>query len=182
MNVFKRLHDFSRKKTPWLGLLAVSMLPFILALVFQHFLGMLPCVLCIYQRVALLGIAFSALLVLLAPTCRFLRALGFVAWGYSAFKGLLVAWEQTQRYLNPSQFTTCAFKVNFPEWLPLDSWLPQVFRAYTACEPFDWSLLGLKLPQWMVFMFATHLAVVSVTAFTNVIGWKWNAEYLCNQK
>lgn len=180
--MFKKWHTFICSRKSWLTLLAGSFLPFMLALVFQHGLGMSPCVLCIYQRVALLGISFAALLVLLAPTWRFLRTFGLLLWGYSALKGLLVAWEQTQRYLYPVRFTACAFRVRFPEWLPLDSWIPQVFKAYAACEPVDWSLLCLNMPQWMVLMFSVHLVMVALVACGQIVGWRRNVKYLCNQK
>lgn len=182
INIFDILYSFSRTKKPWLILLVAAFLPFSLALFFQHCLGLSPCVLCIYQRVALLGICLASLLGLLAPTCRFLRTLGLLLWGYSAFRGLLVAWEQTQRYLHPSQFTACSFRVRFPELLPLDSWIPQVFKAYAACEPLDWSLLGLNMPQWMVLMFSVHLAIVGIVACSQIIGWRRDAEYQHHQK
>lgn len=170
INLFNRLYGFSCKKELWLILLGASLSPFFLALVFQHYLGLPPCVLCIYQRVALLVIGLVALLVLLAPKCRHLRAMGLLLWGYSAFRGLLVAWEQVQRYLDPSKFTACAFRAQFPEWLSLDTWFPQVFKAYSACEPLDWSLLGLNMPQWMVVMFSTHLVLVVIVACSQIIG------------
>jgi protein dithiol:quinone oxidoreductase len=109
------LYRLSRQSVSWLILFRGALAPFLVALIFQHWLGMPPCVLCICQRLALLGIVLSSLLVLPAPQCRYLRALGVSLWGYSAFRGLLAAWEQIQRYLHPSQFIPCAFRVHFPE-------------------------------------------------------------------
>lgn len=166
------LYRLSRQSVSWLILFGGALAPFLVALISQHWLGMPPCVLCICQRLALLGMVLSALLVLPAPQCRYLRALGVSLWGYSAFRGLLAAWEQMQRYLHPSQFIPCAFRVHFPEWLPLDSWIPQVFKAYAACEPLDWSLLGLNIPQWTVLLFSLHLFSSILMACCQMVGWK----------
>ncbi|VDH23496.1 disulfide bond formation protein B [Escherichia coli] len=40
--------------------------------------------------------------------------------------------------LYPSPFATCDFMVRFPEWLPLDKWVPQVFVASGDCAERQW--------------------------------------------
>uniref|UniRef100_A0A914YHZ8 Uncharacterized protein n=1 Tax=Panagrolaimus superbus TaxID=310955 RepID=A0A914YHZ8_9BILA len=43
-----------------------------------------------------------------------------------AFRGVQLTYEHTMLQLYPSPFATCDFMVRFPEWLPLDKWVPQV--------------------------------------------------------
>ena len=68
------------RQTPWLVLFLGSMLLFIIALYFQHAMALDPCVKCVYQRVAVLGIAVAALIGGLG--CKFVltRWLGLVGW------------------------------------------------------------------------------------------------------
>lgn len=163
---------YFNKRLPWMVLLTTALLPILLALLFQHSMNVLPCVYCIYQRVALSGIVLCALLVLCAPTCRFLRGLGILLWLYSGVEGLSVAWEQTQRYLHPLRFYGCDFKVRFPTWLPLDKWFPGVFQADAACSAVNWSWFGLNLPQWMVVLFASQVLVSFVVLASQYHGWR----------
>ncbi len=43
--------------------------------------------------------------------------------------------------------------VRFPEWLPLDKWVPQVFVASGDCAERQWDFLGLEMPQWLLGIF-----------------------------
>jgi len=128
------------------------------ALWFQHGLGLHPCVMCIYERSALFGVMGAGLLGAIAPKSP-LRYGAIALWLYSAGKGLQLAWEHTMIQLHPSPFATCDFAARFPEWLPLDKWLPQVFVASGDCAQLQWSFLSLEMPQWLIGIFAAYLIV-----------------------
>ena len=57
------------------------------ALWFQHVMGLKPCVLCIYERCALFGVMGAGLLGAIAPKTP-LRYVAIAVWLYSAGKGL----------------------------------------------------------------------------------------------
>ena len=122
------------------------------ALWFQHVMGLKPCVLCIYERCALFGIMGAGLVGAIAPKSP-LRYAAIAIWLYSAGKGIALAWEHTQMQLHPSPFMTCDFAARFPSWLPLDKWLPQVFVASGDCSVRQWEFLTLEMPQWLVGIF-----------------------------
>ena len=66
------------------------------------------------------------------------------------------------RHLDKAQllrFATCDFMVRFPEWLPLDKWVPQVFVASGDCAERQWDFLGLEMPQWLLGIFIAYLIV-----------------------
>ena len=88
-----------------------------------------PCVLCIYERCALFGVLGAALIGAIAPKTP-LRYVAMVIWLYSAFRGVQLTYEHTMLQLYPSPFATCDFMVRFPEWLPLDKWVPAVNQNF----------------------------------------------------
>ncbi|ROS16308.1 thiol:disulfide interchange protein DsbB [Raoultella sp. BIGb0399] len=130
----------------------------LVALWFQHVMLLQPCVMCIYERCALLGIMGAGIVGAIAPKTP-LRYVALVIWLYSALRGLQLAWEHTMIQLHPSPFQTCDFAARFPTWLPLDKWIPQMFVASGDCSVRQWEFLTLEMPQWLVGIFAAYLIV-----------------------
>ncbi|WP_127956730.1 disulfide bond formation protein DsbB [Serratia microhaemolytica] len=152
------LNRCSRGRSAWLLLVLTALALELVALYFQHVMLLQPCVMCIYERVALFGILAAGLVGALAPATP-LRYLAILLWIYSAWQGLQLAWKHTMIQLYPSPFNTCDFFVNFPSWLPLDKWLPAVFHASGDCSVRQWEFLSLEMPQWLVGIFAAYLVI-----------------------
>lgn len=74
----------------------------LVALWFQHVMLLQPCVMCIYERCALLGIMGAGIVGAIAPKTP-LRYVALVIWLYSALRGLQLAWEHTMIQLHPSR-------------------------------------------------------------------------------
>ncbi|VFS50523.1 Disulfide oxidoreductase [Budvicia aquatica] len=98
-----------------------------------------PCVLCIYERCALFGILAAALIGIISPSSAFVRYAAILLWIYSSIEGLLLTWKHTMIQFFPSPANTCDIFVRFPDWLPLDKWLPSVFVANGDCSEKQWS-------------------------------------------
>ncbi len=77
------------------------------ALYFQHVMMLAPCVMCIYERVAMMGIGGAAIIGLIAPNNALFRWLGLIGWGLSSYKGLMLAMQHVDYQFNPSPFATC---------------------------------------------------------------------------
>lgn len=58
-----------------------------------------------------------------------LRLVGIAAMGLLFSTGLQIALKQTDIQLHPSPFNTCDLFVTFPDWLPLNHWIPMVFST-----------------------------------------------------
>ncbi len=164
-NGFARL---ATRRPPWLllGLSALSLEG--AALYFQHVGGLDPCVLCVYQRLAVLGIAVAGLVVALAPALAALRWLGFALWGVSAAWGLKLAMEQVGIQFRDGLDLSCSFFAEFPAWAPLDQWLPAVFMPTGTCDEIQWVFLGLSMPQWMLVIFGLYLATLAVVILSRL--------------
>ena len=163
------LRRIASHRLAW-GLLAVSALAFELcALFFQHVLGLHPCVMCIYERIAILGVFAAGLLGMVAPEKWYLRWSAMLLWGYSAFWGLKLALKHVDYQVNPSPFNVCEGFVDFPSWAPLDQWVPWLFFPDGDCSEISWQFLSFSMPQWLVAIFAAYLLVFAVVAIGNLV-------------
>lgn len=166
------LNTFSKSRLSWLLLLIFIVFFEACALFFQHVMKLDPCVMCIYERVAMMGIGFAALLGMIAPQNAVIRWTGLAGWGYSAYQGLALANEHVGYQFNPSPFATCDLFVTFPEWAPLNQWVPWMFEATGDCSKVVWSFLGQSMPQWLVIIFAANLVVLALIVIAQFFGKK----------
>ncbi|HAD47964.1 MAG: disulfide bond formation protein DsbB [Idiomarina sp.] len=163
------ISQWPTRQTPWLLLFLGSTLLFILALYFQHAMALEPCVKCVYQRVAVVGVMLSALVG--GFGCKFwlTRWLGIVGWGYSSFEGLRVAYDHWDLQTSKNAFfAVCESAPNFPDWAPLHQWLPGFFAAPGLCGDIDWEFLGIGMPGWMTFIFGGFLLIAVIVALLHL--------------
>ncbi|WP_438944592.1 disulfide bond formation protein DsbB [Shewanella electrica] len=157
MSMFK---GFTQSRLSW-GILLLSGIALELAaLFFQYVMKLDPCIMCVYQRVAVLGLVLAGLVGLLAPTVWLVRVAAAAIWGISAGWGLKLAYELDQMQTNPNPFATCSFMPDFPKWMPLHEWLPSVFMPTGMCTDVPWTFLDVTMAQWMIVIFAGALAVL----------------------
>ncbi|GAA0472341.1 MULTISPECIES: disulfide bond formation protein DsbB [Tatumella] len=156
--MLRLLNRCSKGRSAW-ALLALTALALELtALWFQHVMGLKPCVMCIYERCALLGVLLAGIVGAIAPATP-LRFVGIIGWLIAAGEGLRLSWEHTMLQLHPPLFATCDFMARFPSWLRLDKWVPGMFVASGDCLDRSWTLFSLSMPQWLVVVFAVYLLI-----------------------
>lgn len=153
------LHYFkvlSMKRTGWFLLLFSALVLEAIALYFQYGMDLAPCVMCIYERVALFGIVFAGILGFIAPKRWFFRLLGlFVGLG-SAVKGMALAIKHVDYQVNPAPWNQCTYLAEFPSSFPLDKWFPLLFNPSGSCSEVTWQFLTLSMAQWIVVIFAFY--------------------------
>jgi len=162
------INSLSTKRRAWLSLAGVAIALEITALYFQHVMGLNPCVMCIYQRTAILGIAIAGLVGAIAPQQFLCRLAGYAIWGYSAIRGLLIALEHVDIQINPSPFFSCDFRPNFPDWLLLDEIIPAFFEAKGSCASITWHWLGWSMSQWMVVVFGGFILALAIVVLNRL--------------
>ncbi|MCG6281273.1 disulfide bond formation protein DsbB [Vibrio diabolicus] len=162
MTILNSLNQFSKGRLSWLLLLLFAVFFEACALYFQHVMMLAPCVMCIYERVAMMGVGVAAIVGLMAPNNPVFRWLGLIGWGLSSYKGLLLAQQHVDYQFNPSPFATCDLFVTFPSWAPLNQWVPWMFEAYGDCSKIVWQFLDLSMPQWLVVIFAGNLIALAL--------------------
>jgi len=161
----------AHRPLPWF-LLALSALGLeSAALYFQHGLELDPCVLCIYQRTAVLGILLSALIAMSAPRLFLTRWIGLAGWGAATTWCLYLALKLSGiqfGFIQPS--LSCDVNAKFPAWLKLDQWFPAMFQPTGFCGDIQWQFLGLSMPQWMVIIMSFYLVTFAGVLFIEIRG------------
>lgn len=154
---------------PWLLLLLSALIFEACALFFQYGMELKPCIMCIYQRVAIWAIFFGGVIGIIAPQQLLFRLIGYGLWGTGAVWGLLIALEHVEMQSSAmSLFFTCEFVPNFPSWAPLHEWIPFLFEASGDCGEISWQFFGYSMPQWMVVIFAGYTAVLAIVLLTRI--------------
>ncbi|TEA27918.1 disulfide bond formation protein DsbB [Candidatus Schmidhempelia bombi] len=157
--MLRLLNYYSQNRLAWF-LLLLSALSFeLVALFFQHVVGLLPCTLCIYQRCVFLGIMLAALIALINPKSLLYRLFALALWLYCAIKGFCYAYEQVTLQFQPSLFHSCSLTPEFPSWLPLDRWFPAIFASFGQCSEKVWAFLSLEMSQWTMLIFICYVIV-----------------------
>ncbi len=166
--MFEFFHKISRQRAPWFLLSATALGLELSALYFQYVMKLDPCVLCVYERTAVLGLLCAGLLGAIMPRWLLFRFLAFILWGASAIWGLYLALKHTGIQFSPSLAGTCDFMANYPAWFKLDQWIPWVFNPTGFCEDIQWDFFGLTMPQTMIGVYVLYLLVLLVV-FAGVV-------------
>ncbi|MFC3032379.1 disulfide bond formation protein DsbB [Pseudoalteromonas fenneropenaei] len=160
-------------RTSWLLLALSAFLLECIALYFQYQMGLEPCIMCIYQRTAVLGVLFAGLFGAINPSALWSRLLGFATWGVASIWGFLLAREHIAMQTTTDPFAfTCDIYPNFPSFMPLHEWLPHFFAATGDCGNIDWMFAGLSMPGWMEVIFALYSIAFILVILCHLIVWK----------
>ena len=140
----------SRRLGNALGFLACAAL-IAYALYAEHVLGLAPCPLCIFQRVAVIVISVLFLLAALHQPGRTGARVYTVLIGIASLAGIAIAarhiWIQAQP---PGSVAACGADLNYMmDILPLTEVISKVLTGSGECGELNWSLLGLSMPWWV---------------------------------
>jgi protein dithiol:quinone oxidoreductase len=122
------------------------------ALYAEHVLGLAPCPLCIFQRIAVIVVGLLFLLAALQNPQR----RGAIVYGLlidlAAIAGVLIAgrhvWIQAQP---PGTVAACGADLNYLlEIMPVTDVVSKVLTGSGECGKVDWLFLGLSMPWWVL--------------------------------
>lgn len=149
------------------GFLACALLiAFALYAQFQD--GLIPCPLCIFQRIAFAAIGVVLLIAGLhaprAPAAR--RLYGLLAL-VAAGIGMAIAGRHVWlQHLPPDQVPSCGPGLNYlMEAMPVTNVIRTVLTGSGECATVSWRLLGLSMPEWSLICFCLLAVWVLLTMF-----------------
>lgn len=162
------IYEFSQQKRSW-AILALSAFGLLItALYFQHGMDLLPCIKCIYQRTAVIGVLVAAIIPLLYNHL-YTRLTAYAVWAYSCFEGIRVATEHLDIIFASNPFANiCDIVPNFPAMTPLHEWLPPIFAAPGDCNENSWQFLEMGMANWMQIIFSIYLGILAVVLLANI--------------
>lgn len=121
----------------------------------QYGMGLVPCHLCIFQRVTVAAMGVAFVLAALTSTGRLSGAIHAALIGITGLATMITAgrhvWIQMQP---PGSIPSCGADLDFMlELFPVTDVIMKVFKAGGECANVDFTVLGLSMPGW-VFVFA----------------------------
>lgn len=170
-HMFSYFKQLSLSRKAWAFLAFSAFFLECTALYFQHGMGLQPCVMCIYERVATLAILIAGIIGVTAPRFLIIRLIAIAIWLGGSIKGLILAIRHTGYQLDPKPWDQCPLFPDFPQTLPLDQWLPQMFAATGSCKDIDWQLFGFTMPQWLILAFSLYILfaiIVTLSQFKRI--------------
>lgn len=125
------------------------------ALYAQHGLGLEPCPLCIFQRVAVMATGIVFLIAALhAPANTGRRVYGGLAVAAAVIGAAVAGRHVWLQSLPADQVPACGPGLNYMmDTFPLMQALRMVFSGSGECAEVDWTLLGLSMPVWTLIAF-----------------------------
>jgi len=126
------------------------------ALYAEHVLGLSPCPLCIFQRVAVIALSVVFLIAALhGPGRTGARVYGVLA-AITALAGIAISarhiWIQAQP---PGTVAACGADLDYLlEIMPLTEVVSKVLTGSGECGTVDWTFLGLSMPWWVLISLA----------------------------
>lgn len=132
----------------------VGMMSF--ALYAERVLMLMPCPLCVFQRMAVVSLGCIFLVATLHDPAGWGRRVYAALIVVAAGAGITVAarhvWLQS---LPPDQVPACGAGYDYlMETLPLTDALRAIFTGSGECAEIDWQFLGLSMPAWVLISVA----------------------------
>lgn len=143
------------------ALIAAGCLGLILVgLYMQHFMGLIPCALCITQRIFIIATGLTALIAFIHKP---------KSWGQKIYAGIGMitaaiggSFSTRQLYLQslpPDQVPACGPDIAYMfENFPLMDAFSLLLRGDGNCAEVSWTLFGLSIPAWTLAAFIGLIA------------------------
>ncbi|MDH5433396.1 MAG: disulfide bond formation protein B [Gammaproteobacteria bacterium] len=137
----------------------------IVAFYFQYVENLLPCPLCVFQRIGVLFVGIWFLLrALHNPQPGSGWSLSYSILGFiSATLGSIVSIRHLYLQSLPAdQVPACGASLDFlMEMLPINEVISTVLAGDGECAKIAWSMWGISMPGWVLIFFASILVLMS---------------------
>lgn len=168
MKILKSLKTLGNTRVFWiiLGIVAIGIVLFS-HFVIQEFLLILPCEQCVYIRYAFVVLMLGCFIVALEPRSWIFKSIGVIVILYALVRGIVAA-----RTLNTIHIALkegivfglkgCSLEPQFDFNLPLDTWIPQLFRPLGFCG-YDMPYVNMELSpfrEWFIALYAEGWYVI----------------------
>ncbi|WP_035051942.1 disulfide bond formation protein B [Andreprevotia chitinilytica] len=133
------------------------------AMYHQIYNWVMPCLLCVYQRIGVIAIGLLALIAAIwKPGSRAgVGIIGTLIGIAALYTAGMAAWNLRLQYGPPDPSVACASSLPFPIDLNAwPAWVGMLIRPVGDCSQINFSLFGVSVPVWML------LAALAIAGFT----------------
>jgi protein dithiol:quinone oxidoreductase len=127
------------------------------ALYVQHGMFMMPCPLCILQRIAFAAMGiFFVVGAIVGGRPGWARRISALLVALSAAAGAAIAvWHLRLQNLPPSEVPSCSgMDLGYMlDAFPLQTVIEKVFKGSGECAVVDWTFLGISMPGWTLIWY-----------------------------
>lgn len=129
------------------------------ALYMEHVMGLLPCPLCIVQRICIIGFGLVCLVAAIHSPGRAGRvAYSVVALLFAAFGAATASRQIWLQSIPADQLPSCLPPLDYMmEAFPFLEIVRQVLHGTAECSEVSWTLFGLSIPEWTLLAFVAML-------------------------
>lgn len=144
-----------------IGVVALALIG--VGLILQHVVGLEPCPLCIFQRVAYFFVGVFGLVAAAVAPRRWARAVAVLMLA-AALVGMGIAGWHVRLQMSPESLSCGPGLGVMLDNFPLTQVLPRVFRGSGDCADAGWTLFGVSIAGWSLVWF-TLLSLASIATF-----------------
>lgn len=144
--ITNHLNDTAHSRWYWLSLIIIGTSLLIAALIYQHVLEEMPCVVCIHVRLWVSLLVLIALFGLLTSHSRWPNVIANLAVVVTA----IALTERSYLLLGTERgfiFGDCGFSLGLPSWFAIDDWLPWLYRIETSCGYTPELIFGITMAE-----------------------------------
>jgi disulfide bond formation protein DsbB len=129
---------------------------------FQHYLGLEPCPLCIFQRISVIAVGILFFIAMLHNPSGFGRRIYGTLLTLTSLGGIGVAIRHLWLQYGTHEELSCGGNLEFMlENDPLMKVIGDVFKGTGDCGEIVWSMFGISIPGWTL-MFLLGLLFLSL--------------------
>ena len=154
--LMKRFYNLNKRTLYLIGFIDCLLL-ISYALYSEYVLGLEPCPLCVFQRIAVILVGFIFLaLAAFVPRTSIAKIIASILITITSLSGVIIAgrhvWLQN---LPPDKVPGCGPGLDFMvSTFPLSEVFEMVFTGSGECANVDWSFLSLSMPAWVMILLA----------------------------
>ncbi len=127
---------------------------------FQHYLGLEPCPLCIFQRISIMVVGVLFFIGMLHGPQGMMRRVYGVLLSLASLAGIGIAVRHLWLQYGSHEELACGGTLEFMlENDPLMKVIEDVFKGTGDCGEIVWSLFGISIPGWTLVFLMGMLAI-----------------------